>query len=596
MSKLVADRDFLMLKGGFQSRQTRRALLSRAVMAGAAAPAVAALLAACGSGAGSPAAATTTSSTSASSGSTAGAASPSASTSAAATPTGSPQAGASGAVKIGGTINIPIASSPTSWDLLTSDWPTWTVLHFLYDRLLTSDENEKILPMLATAWEVSADGLTYTLKLRNDVKFHDGSQFTADSVKFNIQRFLAKTDSAFYQAFQPVSTVDVIDDYTVKLTLSSIQVTFLYTLAGWGTIQINPAIYQKLGNNYPSQPTGTGPFKFKAYVPDSYADFVRNENYWGSPPPVDGIHIKVIPQPNVEVDSLQAKSIDWLGVQPQDAATVKKMGVTVTTSNEPGVTFLSLNVTQAPTTELPVRQAIARALDRQQIINKVLYGYAVPARGGASPGSPYFFNDVPTIDYDPTGAGKILDDAGWKMGSDGIRARAGTKLSLSILSTSLGDFQLLNQIVQQQLKAIGIDSKITSLEWGTYLSTWRENKGGWNATVGSQGSLFRSTSVIEASWAPDNFWNICQIAKSTDPQMKQLSQQLLNIEDQINHEPDLAKRQALAKQAQMLYQNNQLTVWLWHQQGINAVQPYLKDYVLTWHGRIINLTRAWLDK
>lgn len=594
MSNAAQDRDHLTLRGVLQRRQTRRTLISRAAMVGAVTPAVAALLAACGSGSQAPTATVASSGSSVTATSTS--ASSSTGSSAPATPAASPAASTGGAVKTGGIINIPIASSPTSWDLLTSDWPTWTVLHFIYDRLLTSDENEKILPMLATAWEVSSDGLTYTLKLRDDVKFHSGAPFTADAVKFNIQRFLAKTDSAFYQAFQPVSNVDVVDDHTVKLTLSSVQVTFLYTLAGWGTIQIDPAVYQKLGNNYPSQPTGTGPFKFKAYVPDSYADFVRNESYWGGPPPADGIHIKVIPQPNVEVDSMQAKSIDWMGVQPQDADTVKKMGVTVTTSTEPGVTFLSLNVTQPPTTDLAVRQAIAQAIDRDQIIKKVLYGYAVPARGGASPGSPYYFNDVPMISYDPTAAGKTLDDAGWKMGSGGIREKGGTKLSLSILSTSLGNFQLLNQIVQQQLQAIGIDSKITSLEWGTYLSTWRENKGGWNATVGSQGSLFRSTSVIEASWAPDNFWNICQIAKSTDPQMKQLSQQLLSIEDQINHEPDLAKRQALAKQAQTLYQNNQLTVWLWHQQGINAVQPYLKDYVLTWHGRIINLTKAWLNK
>lgn len=578
--------------GAFQGLHTRRSFLRRAVTVGVASPAVLALLAACGSSGDETPSAAATGGGSSSSGT---AASPSTSASVASQPSTS-QANAAATPKAGGTVNIPIASSPTSWDLLTSDWPTWTVLHSIYDRLLNSDENEKILPMLATSWETSPDGLTYTLKLRNDVKFHSGAPFNADAVKFNINRFLAKTDSAFYTAFQPIKTIDVVDDYTVKFTLSSVQFPFLFTLAGWGTIQIDPAVYQQLGNNYPSNPTGTGPFKFKSYVPDSYVDFVRNDNYWGGPPSIDGVHIKVIPQPNVEVDSLEAKSIDWMGVQPQDVDSVKKIGVTVKTSNEPGVTFLSLNVTQPPTDELAVRQAIAHAIDRKQIIDKVLYGYAVLARAGASPGSPYYFDDVPMIDFDKDAAGKILDDAGWKMGSGDIRERGGTKLSVSILSTSLGNFQLLNQIVQQQLKAIGIDSTITSLEWGTYLSTWRENKGGWNATVGSQGSLFRSTSVIEASWAPDSFWNICQIAKSTDPQIKQISQQLLDLETKINQEVDLTKRQALAKQAQTLYQNNQLTVWLWHGQGINAIQPYLEGYALTWHGRIINLTKAWLNK
>lgn len=574
----------------------RRSLLRRAVLAGAAFPVVGGLLAACG---GNPENEPTVSGEQGQSGSSGGsstttteAASPSASAGASGTTTGS-----SGTPKKGGVAVIPVTASPTSWNLLKSDWITWEAITYLYDQLLTANEDEEFQPMLATSWEVSDDGLNYTLKLRDDVKFHDGTPFNSAAAKFNLERYLEKEDSAFYPAFEPIQTVDTPDDTTVKLTLKKVSVDMLYNLAGWGTIQISPTVAQKLGDNYSSNPTGTGPFKFKSYVPDSHAEYVRNDDYWQEPALLDGVQIKIIPEPSVQLDNLQAKTVDVVyGVNPNDVQTVEDLNVPVEARLSPGIRLISLNLTQAPTTELAVRKAIARAINRDEIIKKVLYDYAVKARGGAMPGTPYDFQDVPMIEYDPDEAGKILDDAGWKMGSDGIRERDGNKLFLSITTRDSQEWTLYSQIFQEQLKEIGIDSKISSFEWGTYLDNWRENKGEWNLTYMSLGGTFSAITGIQAGWNPDAFWTINQIGKATDPEMKQLSDQLQSIYDEMLETIDLDKRLELGKQAQMLYQEHQLAVWLWHPKSINAVQPYLKDYDLQWHGRIFGLNRAWLDK
>jgi len=498
----------------------------------------------------------------------------------------------------GGTATVPATASPTSWDLTKADWITWGSVNYLYDRLLDADNNENLKPMLATSWSVSKDGMTYTLKLRRGATFHDGTPYNAAAAKFNFERHTLNKDSRYYPLWgQMVDRIETPDDYTVAVVLTQPNADMLYNFADWGALQVSPTAMKQLGANYPSHPVGTGPFKFQAYVPDSHIQYTANAQYWQKAPMLDGLLVNILPDMNVEMDNLQAKTLDLLYyVDPKDVANVKKMGAVLEALTVPGVSFISMNLTQPPTTELAVRKAIARSVDRDAMIQKLLYGYAVKSRAGASPQSHYYNADVPMIDYNPAEAARILDEAGWQKGPDGIRQRNGTRLSLSLLSASFQNQPLINQVIQEQLKVVGIDSQITSLEWGTYLDTWRENKGGWNITFGSQGSVFASTALMECSWQPNAYWNICQLGKSTDPQIQKVAAQLLSIQNDALATPDQTKRRALAKQAQTLYQDNQLTMWLWHGQSLTALQPYLKDYDMVWHGRVVGLSRAWLNK
>ncbi|MGH2561559.1 MAG: ABC transporter substrate-binding protein [Thermomicrobiales bacterium] len=496
----------------------------------------------------------------------------------------------------GGVATIVVAANPASWDLTKSTWITWQAVHFLYNRLLTFDAAEELQPGLAVAWEVSDDGLEYRLTLRDGVTFHDGTPFNAETVKFNIQRHIDMPDSAFYATYEAVDRVEVVDELTAKIVLREVRPDFAYTgLAQWGAIQLSPTAFAELGDRFGEQPVGTGPFRFDSYEPGSAIKYVRNDAYWNGAPLLDGIEVRVIPEPSVQLIELEAKTVDTAQVQPKDVEVLTAQGLTIEQKVTPGAVFISLNVSGAPTSELAVRKAIALAIDRDTIIESILFGYAEKSRGGVTSDSVFYNDDVLMVEYDPEEAAAILDEAGWVAGEGGIRQRDGQPLFVNILSSDFNNWGLYNQIIQEQLKTVGIDSEISSLEWNAYLDQWRENQGGWNVTYHSQGSIVAAVSPIQASWVPDAYWTITQIDDSSDPALATLRETLQALGDEFEVTLDADRRQTIAKEAQMLFQENQLTVWLWHAATITAIQPRLKGYHLSHAGRVVELDKAWIE-
>lgn len=583
-----------LIDHAMQSQQTRRSFLRRALAVSAAVPLGGALLAACGGDVSDDGG------SSDGGGSSSGTQAPASTPTTAATSTGTQAAGTqatgSGDAKQGGVATITVLASPTAWDLTKSTWENWRAVQYLYDRVIVFDNNEELHPQLAESWEVSDDGLTVTLKLREDVKFHDGTPYNAEALKFNIQRHIDMPDSSYYATFMHVDEVEIVDEFTAKIHLKTVRVNILFDLSLWGALQVSPTAYADI-DSFNSHPVGTGPFKFKEYEPDSHIEYVRNEDYWDGPPPLDGVKVRIIPEANVQLLELEAKTVDAIhAVNPKDLEAVEKMGAVLESQISPGTQFFSINVSQGPTAELAVRKAIARGIDRDAIIEKVLFGTAEKARAGAPKSSPYYDESVPMVEYDPEEAAAILDEAGWTMGPNGIRERDGQPLFLNILSTDYGGYGLYNQIAQDQLKELGFDSEITTLEWGAYLDQWRQNQGEWHLTFHSQGSLLHSIAAMEASWDPENFWHIHQLRNSTDPELMEVAAKLKELFDTFNTSLSMEDRKAAAVEAQKLVQEWQLTVWLWHSLATIAVQPTLKDYAVTHHSRVIELTKAWHDK
>lgn len=498
----------------------------------------------------------------------------------------------------GGTAVVVCAANPASWDFTKTTWPTFEALCFMYDRLLTMNDAEELQPALATEWKVSEDGLEYALTLREGVTFHDGTPFNADAVKFNIERQLAVPDSANYADYEPIERVDVVDDLHVNIILKEVRPDFAYLgLAQWGAAQISPTAYEALGEHYSDGPVGTGPFKFDSYVPGSLIRYVRNEDYWGGAPLLDGVEVKIIPEPSVQLVEIEAGTADAAIVtDPQNVARLEDAGLTIVSVITADTVFISFNVSQSPTDELAVRKAIAHAIDRDTIIESVLLGYAEKSRAGVTTTSPFYDESVPMVEYDPAEAGRLLDEAGWVMGADGVRERDGKKLILNQISTDFENWGLFNQIIQEQLQAVGIGSEISSLEWNAYLDQWRENQGGWNVTYHQQGTQVAATEAIEAGWQPDSYWTITQIDDATDEDLVAARDELQAIWDEWQATIDPARRQELATRAQTIYQDNQLAVWLWHRAYIHAFQPRLQGYRLTHTGRIVELDKAWIEE
>ena len=601
------DRLFEEFEGIFDHSQTRRKFLRRAIGVGLATPMAMTLLAACGGddddddddddsdddtegGTDSDGASAEATSTPSDSDASEEPADEPTATSEADEDTDGDAEGNAGGVAV-----LAEAADPASWDLTKSTWPTWQSVQFLYDTLIGFDDEEQLIPNLAESWEISDDGLDYTLTVREGIPFHDGTMFDAESVRFNIQRHLDLPDSAFYASFEPVESMEVIDERTIQITLSQNRFDFIYILGQWGSVQVSPTAYGTDGAGFAQNPVGTGPFKFDAYEQGSSINLVRNEDYWNGAPLLDGVTIRIIPEPSVRVIEVEAGTLDGVDIEAKDAQLLEDQGITIEQRVTPGAQFISLNLSEPPTNELAVRQAIARAINRDAIIEEVLFGFAEKSRAGVNTDSPYYSDDVSEVEFDPEEATRILEEAGWVMGSNGVREKDGEQLSVSLLSTDFSGWGLYNQIIQDQLGEVGIASEISTLEWNAYLDQWRENQGGWNVTYHSQGSQLASTAAIQASWIPDSFWTITQIDDAADPELVDLATELQSIADEFEITLDIEERKALSVKAQQLFYDHQLTVWLWHAVGSTAINPRLKDYTLSWAGRIIQLDKAWID-
>jgi peptide/nickel transport system substrate-binding protein len=493
--------------------------------------------------------------------------------------------GPSGVSAAGGTVSVAISATPTSMDQSKPDWVGWWGTNYLYDSLLTIDANEALAPLLAETWEVSEDGMTWTVKLRQGVTFHDGTPFNADAVKFNYDRILADKDNGWNSVFTPdIESVEVVDDSTVKFNLKILDVFFGFAiLADWGASQLSPKAVQELGADYDKSPVGTGPFTFKSFEADAQIEYAANPNYWGGAPTIDGITIRIIPEPSTRNIELEAGTLDiGCDMQVQDTKELEGTDIAFEKVFLPSAHFVTFNVFTGHTAELAVRKAIARCIDRDTILHEVLYDVDEKSWSGVAKVSPYYSEDVPTIPYDPAEAMRLLDEAGWAAGSDGMRSREGEPLKVVLLSTDYTNWNQFNQIIQEQMKAIGIDSDLQTLEWGAYLDKWRDTDE-WEVSFHNQLGGFQANNIAYATVDPRGFWSINHLIRSKDPELMAVSDKLIELYDKFNQTPGLEERRAISIEFQTIFQDNQLTTWLWHQPNLFGIASRVKDYSIRYN-------------
>ncbi len=363
----------------------------------------------------------------------------------------------------------------------------------IYDPLVRLDpkDNVSILPGLAEKWEVSSDYTEYTFHLRKDVKFHDGTPFNAEAVKKTFERITNPETKAFLTltALGPYKSSEVLDEYTVKVTFSKPYGAFLNLLTEPLLAPISPAAVEKYGPEFADHPTGTGPFMLKEYVKNQHITLVRNPDYqWGpsffhqGPAYLEEVTWVFLPENATRVAALEKGEVMMIDrVPPDDLARLKQdprfKSILQDLAGAPWI--MVLNVKKSPTDELAVRQAIEYAIDRQAIVDLIYSGTNVPH---FSPLEKRTLGYDPSIDkiysYDPEKAMKILDDAGWKTGADGIREKDGQKLQLIWIDWPASGIMEDGQgpVFQAQLKAVGMDVKFESYDVGTAIGAWSEGK------------------------------------------------------------------------------------------------------------------------
>lgn len=337
----------------------------------------------------------------------------------------------------------------------------------IYEGLVVVDENLEVQPALAKKWEIEEDGLVYIFELRDDVEFHDGEKFDANDVKYTYDKILDKKfGSLKYSLYQPIKSVEVIEDYLVKFTLKKPYSPFLSIL----DMGIVP---EHLGDNedFATNPIGTGPYKFKEWQKNSKISFVRNDNYWGEMAKTENIIYFIIPDNNSRISALEAGDIDLIHspLTPQDIMRLEKDdSVTVERMDYPDYNIMKFNVKDEFLSDQNVRIALAHLIDRDLLAEGIYDGYATSNAPILAPLN-WEKDVIEFYQYSPEKSADLLEKDGWSLNGDGYYEKDGKVLTIELMTHSEDSnrIQIVEQI-QNVFESNGIKSEIRTQEFPSF--------------------------------------------------------------------------------------------------------------------------------
>jgi glutathione transport system substrate-binding protein len=364
-----------------------------------------------------------------------------------------------------------------------------------YEGLYGFDKDMKMIPILAESYDVSKDGLVYTIKLKKGIKFHDGTDFKADAVKVNLERVTnPENHLKRYGLYNNnIAKVDVVDDYTARITLKTPFSPFINQLAHPATVMISPTALKQYGSkDIAFHPVGTGPFKFVEWKATDYLKVAKFDGYWRKGyPKVDTITWKPVVDNNARAALMQTGEAHFTYPVPYEVAEVLRAKPDLEVVAAPSIVlrYLAMNMLQKPLDNPKVRQAINYAINKDALTKVAFSGYATAAEGVAPQGVEYAVKIGPWP-YDVAKAKQLMAEAGYPNGFE-------TELWSGYNNTTA---QKVTQFLQQQLQQIGIKTKITLLEAGQRV----EKVESWQDPATAPVRLYYigwSTSTGEADWA-----------------------------------------------------------------------------------------------
>ena len=392
----------------------------------------------------------------------------------------------------GGTLRIAMTASdiPTTHGIPNNGFEGFRFLGYQpydalvnWDLLNNRDQPAALRPGLFSAWKIDeANPLRWLFTVRKDVKFHDGTDFTADAVIWNLRRVYDEKSPQYDATAAPiikaaVSMLDAfekLDDNTIVITTKFPFSFFPYMLTR--VLMVSPTQWEAVGKSwaeFSKKPIGTGPFKITRVVAGQYVEMVRNEAYWDKDriPKLDKLVVYPMPEPTTRVAALRSGQVDWIEVPaPDSIPSLRQAGFEVTLWSYPHTYPYVLNtIDGSPFADVRVRRAINYAIDREGLV-KLINGIARPAQGLYTTEAPAFGSPKERYTYDPEKAKALLKEAGYGPGKP-VKAKI-------MISTS-GSGQMLpipmNEYMQQNCKAVGIDIEFDVVEWGTMLVAVRND-------------------------------------------------------------------------------------------------------------------------
>ena len=379
----------------------------------------------------------------------------------------------------------------------------------IFDRLVDvevgTDGNSKIVPSLAESWDISDDGLEYTFHLRQGVKFHNGNDFTAEDVAYTFHRMLTVeggvntefidqikgADELLAGETDTLEGVEVVDDYTIKVTLKEPFAGFLASISSPGVSIYDSEATEAAGDQFgmdPAVTVGTGPFEFSSWSFNNQLVLTRNEDYWKGASGLPGVVIKIIPDTETQSMMFESGELDILDLD-YAADSVDRFTETypdqIVQGPRVGIVYFTMNFNKEPFQDVRVRKAVQMSIDRQAILD-ALYGGRGQVEQGIFPHGLIGFNpDQEEIKYDPEAAKALLAEAGY---ADGFT------MELAADSSASDTMTMALEIVSDQLAEVGIRAEIKNYDESTWLETRKS---------GELGSFISTWSADYND--PDNF-------------------------------------------------------------------------------------------
>ena len=502
------------------------------------------------------------------------------------------------AQKPGGVLRVALHLEPTTLDPQGAIHATGVQINkVIFESLVQLDSTGAPKPLLATGWETSPDGKTWTFKLRDGVKFHDGTAFDAQAVKFTIDRIVdgSAGGSSSLAFLGPIDRAEVVDRLTVRLVFKKPHPALLDGLETGYLAIVSPGAVKKHGKEFGQHPVGTGPYVFESWTRGQQVILKRNPAYnWApahmkhqGPGYLDEIVYRFVPEHQTRLATLEKGEVDLIGRAPgPDVGRLRedKRFVVYLNMFKGAPTMFLVNASKPPTNDVAVRQAMLYAINREAVVKAVTFGISTVAYGPLKPSIwPYWKGVEQMYKHDPAKARQILDQAGWKPGPDGIRVKDGQRLK-SIVSVK-DDPQALDmlQVMQASLKQVGMELEIRPMALAASEDLARKGENGmtfmdWRGT---------DPDILTLHYHSKNIggWNMGWFK---DPAIDKLL-------DEGREEMNRAKRQKVYEDAQKYIMEQAATLPLFNQVQPDVAVAAVKGLAFDANNYFI-LYDAWVDR
>ncbi len=503
----------------------------------------------------------------------------------AAGPTTKPAAAAQGT----GEWTIAIAEDPDTLDpQKTAAAVTGLVYRYLGDSLVSKDFDGKIAPGLAKGWKVSDDGLTWTFEIKDGVKFHDGTPLDASAIKASFERALSP-DTKSPIAGSLLGPVDAIatTGQTLTVQLKKPFAIFLDNMSDPRIAAVSLPAVQKAGDQFGRQPVSSGPWKLTEWQAGTRIVLQRNSDYaWGppfvhaGPPNIEKLNFRVLPEPATATAAFEAGEVDQIAITPSDVKRIEatnkydiqkflRLGVGL---------FMEFNVTKPPFDDLNVRRAMNHAINKEDVmqtgidgLGELAYGPLPSSIWGYWPG----IKDYAPA-HDPNKAKQLFAESGWTPNSQNLLEKDGETFKFTLLSLPTDTWVKSAQVVQSQLKQIGVTMDIQTFEFGTLLA--KEKAGEQQA--GFQGYTYTSPDIVYLWFHSSNIGTGLTLSHHSDPKLDQL------IDDSRTTQDD-AKRLSIYQDIQKFTVDKALWVPLWTNYNFIGLQRRIQNAKLHPDGYLV---------